>query len=705
MGVGASTAAGLENPFPITPALEKDLIRLSFVVSRLLNSADIYDLNNLARPGACGDYAVFLKEKLEKRLLPFIADISGGATAVVYQNPLRSFDTVEKRKQVCQNLTDTMIQLVSIVVACLASIQFESPRSREAAGISASAPVSHSTTAVAPIQQRGGGGEGEEILRWLTQNRYVAATQMPRRTQTYITVDLQDPASLDGPAALISSSQPKFSLQIRKDQETDGTITGYLTVVGTGLPQGYLKIHFLRPTIVPTTALGSTPLSVLPLQVVDNTGLTWMCGVLFQYTFISLSTAHPQDYPFDILSSIFRKSMPEATAYTENKVEPRAALQSADMVFNQARLGRTPTPILEAIGPLLPGYRPSGAVGYPGYPPLPGAPGYPGYPPPPGAPGATGLPLLPRRAPSSLAALVAAGQRPGELVAGEYVIPPPAAKTILTTFRRHAGEIGASNNPAQIRATLLAGQVLRDRTIQTRICQDPYWNATTLASVYPWAALQFLCVENLRALGTTTTTSAPIQPVVPQPAAPAAAGTTALIPPAQVQPAAPTTTTTRPKLSAEWREFLSELRKIYSGADGLPKLPTAPGGDTPQPPQALEDLRFLDIAKTRGCAVPGRSPRARFQEIQNGVLRLQGLYEEHAKAVWKLLNSLIFVLQDPDRKSEIVRLNPQIFSSGVSTASFIQEKAIEARNLLKDFYLAVERTYTETVQRMRILDA
>jgi len=675
MGAGASTAAGLENPFPINPAMEKDLIRLSFVVSRLLNSPDIYDLNNLARPGACGDYAVFLKDKLEKRLLPFIADICGGQTSVVYQNPLRSFDTVEKRKQVCQNLTDTMIKLVSIVVACLASIQFESPRSREAAGVSAAAPT----------QQRGGANGGEDIIRWLQQNRYIPATGVPSRSATYITVDLQDPA-VEGGAA---PGQPKFSLQIRQNQESDGSVVGYLTVVGVGYPQGYLKVNFLNPASIPT--IGTSPISLLPLQVVDNTGLSWMCGVLYQYTFISLSPSKQQDYPFDLLASIFRKSATDAVPYAENKVETRAALQAADTVFNQARLSRTATPILEVIGPLLPGYRPT-APGY-GYPPPTGY----GYPPaPPTTPGGT-LSLLPRRPTSALAALstYGAAARPGELVAGEYVIPPPAAKTILTTFRRHAGEIGAANNPAQIRATLLAGQVLRDRTIQTRICQDPYWNAATLATVYPWAALQFLCIENIRALGATTTPAAPLQPVVPQPVAGSAAG---LIPTAQVQPPAATPTITRPKLSAEWLEFVSGLRAVYSGAEGLPKL--TPAAAT----QSLEDLRFLDVAKARGCGTPGRSPRARFQEIQNGVLRLQGLYEEHAKAVWKLLNSLVFVLEDPDRKSEIVRLNPQIFSSGMSTSAFIEGKAVEARNLLKDFYLTVEKTYTETILRMRVLE-
>ena len=672
MGVGASSAAGLENPFPIKPAMEKDLIRLSFVVSRLLNSSDIYDLNNLARPGACGDYAVFLKDKLEKRLLPFIADISGGPTSVVYQNPLRSFDTVERRKQICQNLTDTMIKLVSIVVASLASIQFESPRSREAAGISASAPT----------QQRGGANGGEDIIRWLQQNRYIPATAAASRSATYITTDLQDPAVEGGvPAA---PGQPKFSLQVRKDQETDGSVVGYLTVTGIGYPQGYLKANFLNPVSIPT--IGTAPISLLPLQVVDNTGLTWMCGVLYQYTFISLSPSKQQDYPFDLLASIFRKSATDAP-YTENKVESRVALQAADTVFNQARLSRTVGPILEAVGPLLPGYRPSTTV-YGAYPPAP-----------PTTPGT--LSLLPRRPTSALAAIAAYGAgavaRPGELVAGEYVIPPPAAKTILTTFRRHSGEIGASNNPAQIRATLLAGQVLRDRTIQTRICQDPYWNAATLATVYPWAAFQFLCVENLRALGTTVAPAAPIQPVVPQPAA----DLSVVTPTVQLPTPAPTPTVTRPKLSTEWREFVEGLRTIYSSAEGLPNLTPAPSSPSIQ---ALEDLRFLDVAKARGCGTPGRSPRARFQEIQNGVLRLQDLYEEHAKAVWKLLNSLVFVLEDPDRKTEMVRLNPQIFSSGMSTSAFIEEKAIEARNLLKEFYLSVEKIYTETILRMRVLE-
>ena len=669
MGAGASTAAGLENPFPIEPAMEKDLIRLSFVVTRLLNSPDIYDLNNLARPGSCGDYAVFLKDKLEKRLLPFIADISDEKIAVVYQNPLKAFTSTELRKQVCQNLTDTMLRLVSIVVACLASLQFESPRARSTSS----------------LQQRGGANEGLEIIRWFQQNGYVSASSIPSSSSTsgYFTVDLQNPAIEDGPAAAVG--QPRYSLQLRKDANPeDGSLVGYLTVTGEGYPKGYLKINILRP--LPILTGSPTATSVLPLQVVDNTGLSWMCGVLYQYTFISLTPAKKVGYPFDIFSAIFRKSLQDAPI-TESLIESRTALQAADTVFTAGR--RNPQQLLEALG-----YRTQGAgvapFGYPG--PVGGFPGgYPGATAPAGGLGPLNAPLLPRRPAPSLAALAAASgpARSGDLLAGEYAIPPPAAKAVLTTFRRHAGEIGAANNPAQIRATLLAGQVLRDRTIQTRICQDPYWTAANLATVYPWAALQFLCVKNLRTLGTTAAPLESLRPVVPTPVIEGGAAT-------PVQPPPSTTTAPRIDFSAEWKKFVEDLHTVYDAKEGLPKLSAKEG--------SLESLRFLDVAKTRGCATPGRSPRARFQEIQNGVLRLQGLYEEHAKAVWKLLNSLIFILEDPDKKSEIIRLNPQIFSSGMSTSAFIEEKAVEARNLLKEFYLTVEKTYTETILRMRVLE-
>lgn len=693
MGIGASTAAGLENPFPIEPAMEKDLIRLSYVVSRLLNKPDLYDLNNLARPGACGDYAIFLKDKLEKRLLPFVADICGETLSVVYQNPLKAFTSIERRKQVCQDLANTMIRLVSIVVASLASLQFESPRVREAAGVSASVQTSTVPATTSPYIQRGGGSD-TDVLRWLQQYGYVSRTYVPSLTESRYEIPLQDPEQ-SAYAAIPSGSFPVFTLQLNRELEADQQVyKGYITVRGGSPPfpeGGFLRIFIRRPAQISSTT------SILPLHVIDNTGVTWMCGALYKQYFLTLASSNRKlAFMFDILAGIFRKTQPEILM-PEDPVESRRALQEAEAIFMAARTERSDRIILSALAPMLSSQEGYG-VGIPRY----GAP-TPGYAYT-GGVGAVPPGLMVPRRPMGLGYGYGAAGRPGELTAGEYVIPPPAAKTILTTFRKHAGEIGAANNPAQIRATLLAGEVLRDRTIQTRICQDPYWNAASLATIYPWAALQFLCIEDFRKLGgETTATVTPIQPVIPVAAAPAVAAPAA----AAARPLGPT----RPKLSSEWKTFYDGLMDIYRG-EGVPTLstttrairgPAAPAALATPTSISLEDIRFFDIAKTKGCSTPGKSPRARFQEIQNGVLRLQGLYEEHAAEVWKLLNSMIFLIEDPDTKSELVRLNPKIFSSGESTHSFIEEKATEARKLLIEYYLAVERTYVETIRRMRVL--
>lgn len=672
MGIGSSkVVAGLENPFPISPGLEKDLYRLSFVVSRLLNSPDIYDLNNLARPGSCGDYAVFLKDKLEKRLLPFIADLSGESLAVVYQNPLKSFDSVETRKLVCQNLSTTMVQLVSIVVACLTSLQFESTRSR----LAFSSSSSHSSTS-APVGQKGGANEGSIIVRWLQQNRYVSTGALITDSTKpgYYSMQLLNPAVLDGAA-----TKSLFKLQIKRDVDAlDGTLTGFISATDDQLVKGYLKIIFLKP--IPL-ADGN---SILPIQLVDNVGLTWMCGVLNSYTFISLSPAKKTDYPMELLTSIFHKSLPDSPE-VDTHIEERSALQYAETIFNAGK--QNPQQILNALGLRGAGGTGTG-VGYSGV-----GTGY-GYgiaPQPPGglAPqlpgGLGGLPMLPRRRQTILPPGYS-----GELVAGEYVIPPPAAKTIISTFKKHSGEIGAANNPAQVRATLLAAQVLKDRTIQTRICQDPYWKTPNLASIYPWSTLQFLSVANFRELGSGS--GAPPQPQPQLPVAGAGTGTGLQPPPPAGKPKA-----TKIVLHPEWKQFIEGLKSIYN-KEGLPTLI----GDGIE----LEALRFMDLAKVRGCSQLQlkQSPRVRFQEIQFGVQRLQKLYQEHAKSVWKILNSLIYIIADPDKKQEVVRLNPEIFSNPAkSTSAFVNEKARDARLLLIKYYLEVERIYTETILSMKLI--
>jgi hypothetical protein len=52
----------------------------------------------------------------------------------------------------------------------------------------------------------------------------------------------------------------------------------------------------------------------------------------------------------------------------------------------------------------------------------------------------------------------------------------------------------------------------------------------------------------------------------------------------------------------------------------------------------------------------------------------------------------------------MVRLNPRIFTSGESTHTYIEKKASEARKLLSTFYLDVEKVYTDTIRRMRVIE-
>jgi hypothetical protein len=126
-GASSTSKASILNPFPIDSKQSNDLDLLSYVAARILSTPDIYDINNLARPGVCGDYAVFLKKDLEKKLMNFIADVDGVPTDVVYQNPNKAIDKIEVRKKICSDMVDALLRAIATIVACLASIQVASP--------------------------------------------------------------------------------------------------------------------------------------------------------------------------------------------------------------------------------------------------------------------------------------------------------------------------------------------------------------------------------------------------------------------------------------------------------------------------------------------------------------------------------------------------------------------------------------------------
>jgi hypothetical protein len=240
-----------------------------------------------------------------------------------------------------------------------------------------------------------------------------------------------------------------------------------------------------------------------------------------------------------------------------------------------------------------------------------------------------------------------------------YQVPERASSTILEILKKYRGALSKqamlSNTPAAVRALTLSAAVdPQTRIVQTNICQDPYWTLQTLGDIFPWGTFQFLCIKDWSTLSSER-------------------GRTTWEP--------------------EWEQFLTGLGDIYKG-DGRPTFVRPAGA------MILDQMSFQGANKLARCA-DGRSPRAQPQGIQAGLLVLQSLYAAHVKRMWEILNSLISVVVDPQSQVEAVRLNPAITGGAQSSAKYVASKATEARQAIKDFYLEVERTYVEIIERLQ----
>jgi hypothetical protein len=81
--------------------------------------------------------------------------------------------------------------------------------------------------------------------------------------------------------------------------------------------------------------------------------------------------------------------------------------------------------------------------------------------------------------------------------------------------------------------------------------------------------------------------------------------------------------------------------------------------------------------------------------------KIQAAYTAHVAAVWGILNSLIVVIADPAKRTEVVRLHPDVFGGTVKSSKvYVDEKATQARKLIADFYLNIERIYVETIKAL-----
>ena len=624
MGAGASTAnASISEPFPVSPALARDLDKLSMVAARILSTPDIYDVENLGKAGTCGDYMVLLKKGLEKKLLPFVAKTKAGKIQeVVYQNPRKAIDNLDDRKAICSSLVDTMLRTITIVVACLASIQIAST-SRE----------------FVTTTQRGGGVS--DVRDWLILNGYLQSTAATAAIGTSLELTV-DPAL----RAKGTTMQLTFKGML-------GTVTeGYLHAKAPGtpnnppMPTGSIKVQFTNPLPIPGTSK-----TMLPLRIVDEAGQPWLAGALYDNIFKSFYVPTEYGNFTTILEVLFRRTQ----GWTTTLLERRDDTKQANEIFQNYRRSGAASSIFSTLNEWLQrhvsGYTPGGAAAAPGYPPAyPGAPypgAYPGYAPP--APAVTPLVARPLGLPSAGPSAI----MPGGIQTGtqQFDIPTSSSRIIMDSFKVFRDLLPRQSSPAHVRAYTLAGRLNPDRTVNTAVCQDPYWRESTLAKVYPWATLQFLCIKDWSKI---------------------APGNDA-------------------NFESEWPSFIDDLTNIYAGVPGL---------RLEKRNNLLEQISVKGYDKLPICE---RSQA--FGPIQEGIASLQAKYAAHVPKVWALLNELVVVIQvedDSGAKRDVVRLHPRIVTGTTRTTSeYVNEKATQARALLTGFYKDIEQDYINTIGRMR----
>lgn len=634
-----SPSGPLNNVFPIDFAQDRNLDKLSLVAARILNTPDIYDINNLSRPGVCGDYAVFLKKELTKKLLPYtvtLPDEDGKPvrTEVAYQS-IRSSADEAMRKTICSDMVDTMLRVVAVVLACLSSMQVASP----------------SRPRTLKLTQKQSGGGPTDVYQWLVDNGVIESRPIPLPAapfpdgRPFIDVQIRlKPATRE-------LSNMNFTLRL-EDRRTN-VVGGEFFVDATTMPRGGLRVKFLDPLTV------SAGTSVLPMRIQDSLGSVWAAGALIKPPtspafFKSFYATTPEIYLDELLYHLFNQVIGKIV--DANKMEKRTATEGAGAIFMELKSGITSS-ALSALQPTLAtyfqGFTPGPPPAIPGF----GAGFYPGaaagipQQPPAGFP--YGIQQQPRPYPLALPA-----PRPGVFAPpaapGYYHIPLSASTNIMRLFKEYAKIIPSESTPAVVRAYDLRGTMdPQTRTFRPNVCEDDYWTRKDLGNITPWATFQFLSTKNWEKLSSG-------QPDI--------------------------------ELEREWLDFLNEMTSIYDGVE----CPTFVVN--PNTPKLLQFMSFANIKETTLCAKQD-VPYVGFRKIQDTVLRFQGLYAEHTKRMWGVLNSLISIIRDPERKIEVIRLNDAVLNAP-SSNKYVRERAAEARRALFDYYTAVERTYVNAIKEI-----
>lgn len=628
MGSANSKRSPTGRPFVVDPVQNKNLDMLSAVAARLLSLPDIYDLNNIRKPGTCGDYAVFLKETMTQNLLPFMADIDLGdgkgvrPVPVLYQSAKRLIKDDKVREKICGSITDVMLRTVAIVIACLSSMQVVS-QSR----VMAVRAIDYTDAATPDTKPQQHGGAAPDVFSWLQKNNYIEPTS-----------NIIEGSKMDLRVTGSTTSRT-LKMQLVYNDSSYGTIntTAYAEDKTHPMPAGGIRIQFLDPINVPTYS--GQQISMLPMRIVDSTGIPWAAGVLHGGAFQSFYNATPQGYLAPLLEMLLRRTQGWQVVLPET----RAVIVSANEVFTQ--LKKTPDPAIISLA--ISNYLQQ--VGYASPLRPPSIYGGPQYIRPPSA----GYPAMHAAYGRSHAGIIGPPTSVPQ-------VPDESGTVIMESIKRFKAALEKptmlSNTPALVRAMTLSASVdMATRDVQTNICADPYWKLSAgLSDITPWESLQFLCVKDWNTLGRTKTAA---------------------------------------MFVSDWEEFLGGLTEIYDGKE-------SPAFVRPADAVGLGQLKFQGLpAACKG----GRSPRVAPREIETGLATIQGLYNAHIVKMWGILNNLISIVMDPQKRVEAVRLHPTITNGNAASVKFVNTQATAARKAIKEFYLALERTYIDTIKAMQIV--
>lgn len=695
MGQSSSSSHGaeptLQNPFPVTPHLSSDLDRLSFVAARILNTPDIYNIENLSKMDVCGSYTVFLKQKIKDDLLhsygrtlkPLSVKTEGEKIEeIVYQDG----STIDKetREKICGDLADTMVQVISIVVATLASIQVASP-SREVVMHQASPPAAtaESSGHKGGGEQTGGAADDERttllVISQLGKLGYIQAIADESKVTT--PRELLDPTYQRGP------NLPKIYIafttnRLGKITENFSSLQFYAYIIQQHLQQTHAFRFVCSQPININEGVG------FAIQIMDGRGLIQTAGILTKNEF---TTFNNKKWRFlELITGLFMRMAGTVSSMSLETSDVMKTYEETFKVFTQINPTQAQFKQKEEIirklfpeQPQLP----------PGYPP-PGYPGYPGYPP-----------------------FVQPQQKRFETIGvmSPLMFSRPAAPTVsisapgqrvINQLRHFNNLIPKNSSPAAVRAITLAGILDASRAVNTNVCNDPYWASPNLSTIYPWATLQFLSLKAITAKtekGTPRIISGDSKKSLVD--------------------------TSRYEFESEWDSiFITGLKGLYSSAPKLkisektsgfvlppaapavaPAAAAAAAAVAPAAPAAagvatLERMKFesvndLEIDKVACKTSP--TPRVQYREVQEAIHHLHHLYNTHVENVWRLLNSLILVIQDPESKKELVRLHPLAVSQGEASIDYVKKKGQEARKMLAEFYVEVEKTYLHAIKELK----